>query len=244
VPSTQNHAAPPSTRVLIIIGAVMFIGLGLGGAALAWTGGEPRLQLETVPAAMALGGLLALPGLVAGIALRRNDPRLLWPAIVTGLLPVALTLLSVGLVFVIPVLLFVQAALRWPMPQSGRSWRRALVTLAIPALAVVAGLAFFAHQDPACWDYSENPQGRITYTRAELHSGMQSGWFVGGGTVTGLSVNSDAGESNGSVCVSDRITPLEAAIALGLIAGAGWIALGTSRPRETLRGESPLADGS
>jgi hypothetical protein len=224
---------PKSARVRVTIGAMMFIGLGLAGAVLAWTQGEPRLQLETLPGSLALGGLVALPGLVGGIALRRNDPRLLWPAILTGLLPAVMTILSVGLVLMIPVLLFVQAAMRWHNPKTSRSWRQDLVLLAIPSLAVLAGLTFFAHQDPGCWRYTEDPQGRVTYEDTELHTGMQSGWFVRGGTVIGLAVSSDGGEGAGSVCVSDRITPLEAAIALSFLAGAVLIALRTGAPLRT-----------
>ena len=221
---------PKRARVLTGIGAAMFLGLGLAAAVLAWTQGEPRLQLETLPGSLALGGLVALPGLVGGIALRRNDPKLLWPAILTGLLPAVVTILSVGLVLVIPVLLFVQAAMRWPNSKTSRSCNRDLVLLAIPSLAILAGLTFFAHQDPACWRYTEDPQGRVTYEDTELHTGMQSGWFVGGGTVMGLAVGSDGGEGAGSVCVSDRITPLEAAIALSFLAGAVLIALRTAAP--------------
>jgi hypothetical protein len=206
--------------VLITVGAVIFFGAGLAVSALAWTQGEPRLQIETLPAALALGGIIALPGLVAVIGLRTQDPRLLWAAIVTGLLPAGVTILSVGLIFVIPVLLFVQAALRWPVPRESRSWRTNLVPLLIPALVIVAGLTFFAHQDPACWDYSEDQRGRVTYVRTATHAGMESGWFVGGGIVTGLAVDSGEGEGTGTVCVSDRITPLEAGIALLLIGGA------------------------
>ncbi len=212
--------APKSARVLIIVGSVIFLGLGLALAFLSWTQAEPRLQLETLPGSVALGAIVALPGLVAAMALRRNNPRLLWPAIVTGLLPAVVTILSVGLVLVIPVLLLVQAALRWPSPKANRSWRSHLVPLAIPALAIVAGLTFFAHQDPACWDYTEDPLGRVTYTRTGTHAGMARGWFAGDGAVTGLVVDSDNGDGAGSLCVSDRITPLEAAVALGLMGGA------------------------
>jgi len=218
---------PQAARVLIMIGAGMFLVLGLAVALVSWTQGEPRLQLETVPGSLALGGMVALPGLVAAIALRREDPRLLLPAIVTGLIPAAVTLLSVGLVFVIPVLLFVQAALRWPRPKSGRSRRRDLVPLAIPVLAVLAGLTFFAHQDPACWDFTESADGNVAYTRAALHGGMQSGWFVGGEALT--SVSSEGAGTSGSICTSDRITPVEAAIALCLIGGAAWTAHRTAR---------------
>jgi hypothetical protein len=227
-----ESAVPKNARVLITVGSVMFVGLGLAAVALAWTQGEPRLQLETLPAAVALGSLIALPGLVAVVSLRRSDPRLLWPAVVTGLLPAVVTIFSVGLVLFIPVLLYVQAALRWPVPKENRSWKRDLVPLAIPALAVVAGFTFFVHQDPACWEYTENPQGGTTYTRTAAHPGMSSGWFAGGGSVSGLAVESGNEDGTGSVCVSDRITPVEAAIALGLITTAVLVAVRTARTEE------------
>lgn len=226
--STET-TAPQSALMLIVAGAVMFVGLGLAVAVLSWTQAEPRLQLETLPGSVALGAIIALPGLVAAIALRSNQPRLLWPAMVSGLLPAVVTIQSVGLVLVIPVLLFFQAALRWPAQKTTRSWSKDLAPLAIPALAVVAGLAFFAHQDPACWDYAEDPQGRVVYTPTETHAGMQSGWFTGGGTVAGLVVDSSDGQGVGSMCVSDRITPLEAAVALMLIAGAVAVAQRSTR---------------
>jgi hypothetical protein len=220
---------PKSARVLIILGVGIFLAAGLAATVLAWTQGEPRLQVETLPAAVALGGTIALPGVVAAIGLRKHQPRLLWPAIVAGLLPAAVTILSVGLILVIPVLLFVQAALRWPVPRESRRWRTDLVPLFIPALVVVAGLTFFAHQDPACWDYSEDQRGRVSYVRAATHAGMESGWFIGGGVVTGLAIDSSDGHGTGTVCVSDRITPLEAGIALLLIGGAIGVAAQTAR---------------
>jgi hypothetical protein len=61
---------------------------------------------------------------------------------------------------------------------------------------------------------------------------MASGWFAGGGTVTGLVVDPDNGEGAGSLCVSDRITPLEAAVALGLIGGAVALARRSTHPDE------------
>jgi hypothetical protein len=237
---TSDTSIPKNARLFTTIGSVMFLGLGVAVAVLSWSGGEPRMQWESIPGSLALGGIVALPGLVAAIAIRRNDPRLLWPAIVAGLLPAAVTILTVGLVLVIPVLLFVQASMRWPNPEPSRSWRKDLRLLAIPALAIAAGLTFFVHQDPACWDYAADPNGRVSYTRTDAHVGMQSGWFSGWGTVTPLAVDAPAGEGSGSVCVSDRITPLEGVIALGLLGTAGAFALGAPHPRRA----DPVGDAN
>ena len=230
----MTPAAPPpkSARVLILFGVAIFLAGGLAATVLAWTQGEPRLQIETLPAAVALGGIIALPGAVALISLRRRQPRLLWPAIVAGLLLAVVIIFSGGLFLVIPVLLFVQAALRWPQPEARRSWRTDLVPLLIPVLVIAAGLTFFAHQDPACWDYSEDQRGRVTYVRTATHAGMESGWFTGGGAVMGLEVGSGDSDGSGTVCVSDRITPLEGGIALLFIGGAIIVAVQTTRRRQ------------
>lgn len=220
-------APPKSARVLIVSGSVIFFGVALALGVLFWFNAEPPRQLYSIPAALAWVAVLSLPGFVAVLALRRHDPRLLWPAIVTGLLPAVLTIFSFGLVLVIPVLLWVQASLRWPNPRKARSWRRDLVPLAIPVFAILAGLTFFAHQDPACWDFTEDADGNVTYTRTAVHGGMQSGWFVGGESLT--SVTSEGAGTSGSTCTSDRVTPLEGLIALGFVGVGGAVAVRTAR---------------
>ncbi|NOY54936.1 MAG: hypothetical protein GXP34_03020 [Actinobacteria bacterium] len=228
----MNHsspvATPPKTAgVLIIIGAVIFLGLAIVVGLLFWLNGVPPRQLENVPAALAWAALLSLPAFVALLGLRRRDPRILWPAIVTGLVPTILTVFSVGLVLVIPVLVWIQAALRWPSPQSARSWRRDLLPLTIPILAILAGLTFFAHQDPACWDSTKGADGHVTYTRTALNGATGSEWFAGSEST---SISSGGDGVTGSICTSDRVTSLEGLIALGFIAGAGTVALKTTRP--------------
>jgi hypothetical protein len=229
--SSSAEAPPKTARVLITIGAVIFLGLALALGLLYWFNSEPPRLLENVPAALGWVALLSLPAFVALVGLRRGDPRLLWPAIVTGLLPAVVTIFSVGLVMVIPVLLWVQAAMRWPNPQTARSWRRDLMPLAIPVFAILAGLTFFAHQDPACWDYTEDADGHPTYSRTAVHGDMRSGWFVGGESLT---ISSEGGGGTGSTCTSDRVTPLEGLIVLGFVAAAGAVVLGTARAATAL----------
>ncbi|GBD84583.1 hypothetical protein BMS3Abin02_00977 [bacterium BMS3Abin02] len=219
--------APPKTaRVLVIIGAVIFLGLAIAIGLLFWLNSEPPRQPASVPAALAWVGILALPAFVALLGVRRRDPRLLLPAIVTGLVPAMLTLFSVGLVLVVPALLWIQAATRWPTPKTARSWRRDLLPLTIPILAILAGLTFFAHQDPACWNSTKGVDGHITYTRTALNGARESGWFAGGESA---SISSGGDGVTGSICTSDRVTPLEGLIALGFIAGAEAVALKTTR---------------
>src|SRR5680860_1170158 len=97
-------ATPPKTvRVLVIIGAVISLGLAVAIGTLYWLNSEPPRQLANIPAALAWVALLSLPAFVALTGLRRRDPRLLLPAIVTGLLPAILAIFTVGLILVIPL---------------------------------------------------------------------------------------------------------------------------------------------
>ncbi len=225
--ASVSSPPPKSARVLITIAVALFFSMGLAVAVLSWNGGQPRHHAETIPASLALAVVVAIPGVVAAVALRRRDPRLLWPAIVAGLLPALVTIFSVGLALFIPLLLLVQASLRWTAPKEARSWRRDLVPLTIPLLAVAASVTFVAHRDPACWDYTKDATGRVVYTRTGLHGGMESGWFVDAGTFESFSTGSEQ-EGGGSLCVSDRVTATEGLIALALLAGAATVAIKTA----------------
>ena len=227
----ESIPPPNSARALIIVAVVIFLAMGMTVAVLSWNGGEPRHHLETVPAALALAGVVALPGIVSLIALWKGAPRLLWPAIVAGLLPAIVTIFSVGLALMIPLLLLVQASLRWPAPRTGRSWRHNLVGLSIPPLAMAASVAFFAHRDPARWIYSTDAGGGVVYTRIGLHGGMKSGWFVDGGRIESFSTGS-AEEGGGSICVSDRVTAVEGLVALAMLASAIAVAVRIARGGE------------
>lgn len=226
--ATESISPPKSARVLIGVAGAIFLAMGLIVAVLSWNGGEPRHHLETVPAALALAGVVALPGIVSLIALQKRAPRLLWPAIVAGLLPAIVTIFSVGLALMIPLLLLVQGSLRWPAPRTDRSWRHRRFGLTIPILAIAASVAFFAHRDPACWTYTTDAGGRVVYTRIGLHGDMESGWFVGGGMIESFSTGS-AEEGGGSVCVSDRVTAVEGLVALAMLGAAVAVAVQTAR---------------
>ena len=133
---------------LAVVVAVLLVLAGLGIASLRFFGGSPPEQhLYDLLGALALGAIVAAPGVLALLA-RYDRPALLLPA---GVVLIPLSFLSFALVtlpLLIPaVMLFVDYARRSRTHPVG--WKRATaVTVLVLALLVGALLALVVHQDP------------------------------------------------------------------------------------------------
>ncbi len=191
--------------------------------------GDEGRPFRSAIGGLALAAVIAVPGGIALLGLSRVDRRILTPAIVAGLVPTAVALLSVGLALLVGILLWVQAALRWPGPRETGAWRRDLWPLAVPVLTILAGLALFVHPDPQCWSWVDDGDGGWIYTRQAPATGPAGAARIeSGAEVTGARA--------GRTCTSNALTPAESAISLLCSAGALAVAWGTARPgpRETL----------
>lgn len=133
---------------LAIVVAVLLVLAGVGIAALRFFGGSPpEHRLYDLLGALALGAIVAAPGVLALLA-RHDRPALLLPAAVV-LVPLSfLSFALVTLPLLIPaVMLFVDYARRKRVHPIG--WLRATaVTVLVLAMLLAALLALFVHQDP------------------------------------------------------------------------------------------------
>lgn len=126
---------------LVVLGGLALAGLRFAGAS------PPEQGLEGALGSLALGGLIAAPGIMAILG-RRDRPALLLPA---GVVLIPLSFLSFAgatLPLLIPAVLFVAAygrrSARTPSP-------RGTVTgtaLAVIVLLVASVVVLLAHQDP------------------------------------------------------------------------------------------------
>jgi len=141
---------PRDPLVVAVAGLVFLLAGALAGVR--YIGATPaEWGVERVLASVALGAVLAMPGILAVLA-RAGRPSLLTAA-GAGLVPLSLVALSgVTLPLLIPAVLLLVAGSRRPGPAGTRPCAPAPVTtLVVIVLAVVAVLALFAHADPRTW---------------------------------------------------------------------------------------------
>jgi hypothetical protein len=136
-----------STGFIATIGGLVIV----AGAALAvvrFLGGTPTEQgLEGAMGALALGTVVAVPGMLALLGLA-DRPALLLPA-ATVLVPLSfLSFAGVTLPLLIPAVMLFVAYGRRSSAQSGPPGRASLTTAFVLALLVAAVVALFFHQDP------------------------------------------------------------------------------------------------
>ena len=144
----KDEPGPVRPDRLAIAVALLLITAGSGIAALRFLGGSPPEQrLYDALGALALGAIVAAPGVLALLA-RHDRPALLLPAAVV-LIPLSfLSFALVTLPLLIPaVMLFLDYARRSRKHPIG--WKRATaVTVLVLALLVAALLALVVLQDP------------------------------------------------------------------------------------------------
>ena len=144
----EDAPGPVRPDHLAIAVALLSISAGLGIAALRFFGGSPPEQrLYDALGALALGAIVAAPGVLALLA-RHERPALLLPAAVV-LVPLSfLSFALVTLPLLIPaVMLFLDYARRSRAHPIG--WLRATsLTILVVALLVEALVVLLAHQDP------------------------------------------------------------------------------------------------
>jgi hypothetical protein len=211
------------TAPVVLLGAVLnaLAALVFGGLHLLHE--VPPLLAVLWPGAVALAAVYALPAALAAVALRGRRPAALLGAGLLGL-PLAFTAMSgVSLVLVVPVVFYLVGYAAWtPRPRLGAG------AVAWTAITVAAGVAAFVllFASPGgrptgyCYSWTEDLAGRRSFSQARPDASIDPGRRSGSGS---LSVAPGVGAA-GAGCISDVVTPTEAALGLG----AAVIALAAS----------------
>jgi hypothetical protein len=177
----------------------------------------PPLRAVLWPGAVTLAAVYALPAALAAMALRGRRPAALLGAGLLGL-PLAFTAMSgVSLVLVVPVVCYLIGYMAWtPRPRLGAG------AVAGIAITVAAGMAAFVllFASPVggatgyCYSWTEDLAGRRSFSQARPDASIDPGRRSGSGS---LSVAPGVGAA-GAGCISDVVTPTEAALSLGAAA--------------------------
>lgn len=163
--------------------------------------------------------LLAFMSIPAAFALLASDrrPSLLTAAAMAAFVQGVLLLTSgLGLLQVIPAILWYLAGQKRPRPAAAPIW----ATWARPLLAVSALLplvVMFSHLDPICT--VTDAEG--TVISSEVDTNAPSGWSLSLGSSTGLSSDSDGVTRS---CTSDTVRPWESALSLAVAASIVGVA--------------------
>jgi hypothetical protein len=205
------------TAPVVLLGAVLnaLAALALGSLHLLHEASSLRALLW--PGAVALAALYALPAALAAVALRRRRPAALLGAGLLGL-PLAFTAMSgVSLVLAVPVACYLVGYLAWtPRPRLGAGAAAGI------AITVAAGVAAFVLLFAApvgeptgyCYSWTEDLAGRRSSSQPRpVAPTDQEGRSWSGALGPG------EGAAGGG-CISDVVTPTEAALGLGAAAVA------------------------
>lgn len=202
----STYSQIKSSRRLIWAGEVVGYAIAIG-VAMANLGSEEGSVLS----AAAFLAALSLPPSLALASLDRR-PALLTMAAMAALVQGALLLGSVvGVLQVVPAILWYLASQRRPRPATPprrATWMRPL--LAATTLAPL--LVMFFHLDPLC--VVRDPDGTVVRTYVE--EGAPGGWEFGLGSYS--TGSSDAGPGEITTCTSNRIVAWEATASLSLSA--------------------------
>ncbi|HHC07739.1 MAG TPA: hypothetical protein ENK55_03375 [Actinobacteria bacterium] len=173
-----------------------------------------------LPGAIALGGVVALPPLLA-FAASRDRPCLYAAAAVTSIT------LAFGLSLLGPAMVLLGVVWLWTL--LGHRPRRPLRTIAAALVAWTLGvasfLALFVHLDPRCVEYYADG------TMAMVPTDMTTGW-VWEAPQTETSTMGGSPQVVEAFCSSDVVTWVEAGVSSALVAaafGGAWLIAGGGR---------------
>jgi hypothetical protein len=162
--------------------------------------------------ALAVLAFMSIPAALALLALDRR-PSLLTAAAMSALVQGVLLLTSgLGLLQVIPAILWYLAGQKRPRAAAAPTW----ATWARPLLAVATLLplvVMFSHLDPIC----KVTDAGGTVVSSEVDTNAPSGWALSLGGLTSSSTDTDSDGVTRS-CTSDTVRPWESALSLAVSA--------------------------
>ena len=210
----------PSAPRIAVVGISLSFALAVAVAILRAVNAEPVERAAEVAGDVAVAVVFFTPALLALLGLR-GRPSLMVAAGVLDLGLAFVTLFSlVGLIFLVPGVMFLVAAGR--MRGIGGSPTRSIAAALVAViLGIAAFVALFARDDPICWA-TDSTTGQSVRLNADR--------FVHGSTI---SIEAPPG-TTAAGCSSDMISTAEAIAAVGLVAtllGAVWVLTKQSQPR-------------
>jgi hypothetical protein len=224
VMEVESVTPPPIVPRVAVIGIIVSLILAVGVAVLRSVNADPVERAAEVAGTIAFATVFAAPAFLAILGVR-GRPSLLFAAGALDLVLAFVTLLSlIGLVFVVPAVMFFLAVGQTTGTTANRS--RSVITVVVAVVLGTAGLfALFAHADPICW---------ATNSATGESVRLNAATFVHGSTISMDSRDLPAG-SNESGCTSDSISVIEAiagvAIVATMLAGVWVLSTPPSPPR-------------
>lgn len=207
----QPHTAP---RVAVVGIVISFI-LAVGVAGLRSFNADPVERVAEAAGTIAFATVFAAPALLALLGVR-GRPSLLLAAGALDMVLAFLALFSfIGLVFVIPAVLFFLAAGRTRSDATSPIRSAAAVAVAV-VLGTAGFFALFAHENPICW--ARNPATGQSYR-------LDADRFVHGSTMSMDSrdlpaVATESGCSSDSILISEAIAVI---VVVASMLGATWL---------------------
>jgi hypothetical protein len=214
----------PTAPRIAIVAIVLSFALAVAVGILRTVNAEPVERAAEVAGNVAFAVVFAAPALLALLGLR-GRPSLLVAAGALDLGLVFVTLISLGLVFVPPGVMFFVAARQMRGAGVGL-WRSIAAVLVAVIVGAVAFFALFAHEDPICW--ARNPTTGESFR-------LDPDRFVHGSSISMDSRDLPSG-ANESGCTTDSISTTEAIAGISVVAamlGAVWVLSIPPVPRTT-----------
>jgi hypothetical protein len=219
VPVTPHPAVPRIAVVGIVLSFLLAVAVGV----LRTVNAEPVERTAEVAGNIAFSVVFVAPAMIALLGLRDRSSLLVAAgAFELGL--AFLTLISlIGLIFVVPGVMFLVAARQMGGAGGSRLRSMAAVLLAV-LLGGVAFFALFAREDPVCW--ARNPTTGESFR-------LNPDRFVHGASISMDSRNLPPGATE-SGCSSDSISSGESIVAIAVVStmlGAVWFLSKPPEPR-------------